>query len=417
MSEDSNSKVIVVFINRFPYSTGEFFFGPELIYIKEKFKNIYIIPMFPDNINEMETYDGVKILNISLTDCTSPFRAFIKNPGIIIKYIFNEIFFSKYRFYFLRDLKNNYVHLINVVHKAKQLIAIMNKNDIASATVYCYWANEHFSISAMMKNLKYNCRIVTRMHGYDFDPEQRKSDYFPFREQELKLAEKVVQISEYGYNKTKNMYPKIRNLYVSKLGVPDNGSSKIATHDTPYQIVSCSGFVELKRIPLLIEILSRLKSSYTWTHFGKSAGFEECYELAQNRLPPHSFKFMGYVDNVDLMDYYKSNAIDLFINTSRLEGLPVSMMEAISFGIPICGFNICGIPEIVNDKTGILLSNANDIDVSARNIDQFLTQNSRSINFRRGVKEFWNESFNSENNLNHFHQTFLSNTSLCQPNA
>jgi len=44
----------------------------------------------------------------------------------------------------------------------------------------------------------------------------------------------------------------------------------------------------------------------------------------------------------DVLNYYASNPVDVFINTSSSEGLPVSIMEAMSFGIPVIATNVGG---------------------------------------------------------------------------
>ena len=48
-----------------------------------------------------------------------------------------------------------------------------------------------------------------------------------------------------------------------------------------------------------------------------------------------------------MLDYYKNNIIDIFINLSASEGIPVSIMDAISFGIPCIATNVGGTGEIV----------------------------------------------------------------------
>ena len=57
-----------------------------------------------------------------------------------------------------------------------------------------------------------------------------------------------------------------------------------------------------------------------------------------------------------LVDWYRRNRVDLFISLSSSEGLPVSMMEAISFGIPILATDVGGVSEIVKRATGRLVS-------------------------------------------------------------
>ena len=52
----------------------------------------------------------------------------------------------------------------------------------------------------------------------------------------------------------------------------------------------------------------------------------------------------------------RSQPIDIFINVSSSEGLPVAIMEAISFDIPIIATNVGGTSEIVTPETGILIA-------------------------------------------------------------
>lgn len=53
---------------------------------------------------------------------------------------------------------------------------------------------------------------------------------------------------------------------------------------------------------------------------------------------------------------YSEHPVDVFINLSTNEGVPVSIMEAISFDIPIVATDVGGTSEIVTDETGILVS-------------------------------------------------------------
>ena len=101
--------------------------------------------------------------------------------------------------------------------------------------------------------------------------------------------------------------------------------------------------------------------------------------------------------------------VNLFINVSELEGIPVSLMEAISFGIPIIGCDICGVPEIVNEQTGLLLEKDFDVKEAAAKIELFLGSKASDINFRKGVKLFWNENFNADKNYPEFINKYLLN--------
>ena len=54
------------------------------------------------------------------------------------------------------------------------------------------------------------------------------------------------------------------------------------------------------------------------------------------------------------MDYYSSHPIDLFVNVSETEGVPVSIMEAFSYSIPCFATDVGGTGEIVNRSNGHL---------------------------------------------------------------
>ncbi|PZC52367.1 hypothetical protein LH53_05140 [Mesotoga sp. TolDC] len=93
--------------------------------------------------------------------------------------------------------------------------------------------------------------------------------------------------------------------------------------------------------------------------------------------------------------------VDLFINTSSTEGLPVSIMEAMSFGIPIMATDVGGTSELVTDETGVLIpGNCSPEDVSeALNS---ISKRSRSTDFRNQVRNAWKSKVNPQENFTHF---------------
>ena len=43
---------------------------------------------------------------------------------------------------------------------------------------------------------------------------------------------------------------------------------------------------------------------------------------------------LGHINNPDLLKLYADSSVDLFLNTSSKEGVPVSIMEAMVRGVP-----------------------------------------------------------------------------------
>lgn len=81
--------------------------------------------------------------------------------------------------------------------------------------------------------------------------------------------------------------------------------------------------------------------------------------VRERRLP---VTFTGYVENVH--EYLQ--AADMFILPSLNEALPMSVLEAMSCGLPVIATRVGGIPEVVSHKeNGILIEPANPDQLAA----------------------------------------------------
>jgi glycosyltransferase involved in cell wall biosynthesis len=102
-----------------------------------------------------------------------------------------------------------------------------------------------------------------------------------------------------------------------------------------------------KGIHYLVEACQILSS--TQPDFCKNLGVvilgkeSELYES----LFPFPIHSMGYVNNEkELVDIY--NAVDLYVTPSLQDNLPNTIMEAMACGVPCVGFNVGGIPEMID---------------------------------------------------------------------
>jgi colanic acid/amylovoran biosynthesis glycosyltransferase len=397
-------KVIYLFTDKFPYKGGEPFLETEIHYLSKAFEKVIIFPLTGHGTEKLTIPSNVEVIDFETNRPVYLKKLLLKHGWIVIKWFVLEFIKSPHRFKYITQFNWNFKRLVGLLNNAIELKNFINHLNLSKPhqpLYYSYWFNDWASMLAMAKQMGMRGKLVCRTHGFDFDEQQQGRGYHPFRSVELPLFEKVYQVSEYGQAYISERFPKAKNLEVSKLGVTEKGINLIS-EDTLFQIVSCSNFVPLKRVNLIAEILSNLNISFHWTHFGAGKGMEEVQQKAKHVLKEGSYQFKGFVPNKELMDWYKLNPVDLFVNVSNLEGLPVSLMEAICFGIPVVGCNICGVPEIVNEKTGILLEENFDVKEVAKSIEGFLKSKSRDKDYRNGVKAFWKGNFDGDKNYLEF---------------
>ena len=146
--------------------------------------------------------------------------------------------------------------------------------------------------------------------------------------------------------------------YIARLGTVRTAAvSKSKVREDEIVLVSCSNLAEVKRVHLLIRALRKSNKPIHWYHFGDGELRADLEEQAK-ALPDHiTCTFMGFQANEDIQRFYAEHHIDAFLNVSRSEGVPVSVMEAQSYGIPIIATDVGGTSEIVHDReNGVLLA-------------------------------------------------------------
>ncbi len=96
----------------------------------------------------------------------------------------------------------------------------------------------------------------------------------------------------------------------------------------------------IKACKLLAEKHPELKDQLGVVVFGNQS------QQLQNMLPFKVYPLDFVSNEHQLVDIY--NAVDLFVTSSLEENLPNTIMEAMSCGIPCVGFNVGGIPEMID---------------------------------------------------------------------
>lgn len=237
--------------------------------------------------------------------------------------------------------------------------------------VYSYWfSSRAYAYAKLKKQHKIENVFVTRSHRFDCYLDN--SNILPYRNFIGKELDEIIFISKDGKKRfEKEIYPlfeKKCKLEVSYLGVNKEVEEQKYYEHNELCIVSCSNIISVKRLDIIIKALSIIEDiRIRWIHFGDGDKSSEIKKLAKEYLEKKSnivYEFKGAITNEKLMEFYHNNYVDLFVNTSDSEGIPVSIMEAISFGIPVISRDVGGNSEINcgNNSDYLLSSDADYLD-------------------------------------------------------
>jgi glycosyltransferase involved in cell wall biosynthesis len=225
----------------------------------------------------------------------------------------------------------------------------------------------------------------------------------------MQSVKKIFAISKNGRHYLVNKFPNFKDkICLSYLGVFDNGINPFIPQ-SPFTIVSCSSLISLKRVHLIIEILKHITFPVNWIHFGDGELKDKLLKETKSIPNTISIQFKGHVNNDELINFYKNTQVHLFITTSETEGLPVSLQEAISFGIPAVATNVGGIPEIINENTGLLIEKDFNAEHVAKLIMEFEVSEKNTLEFRNNVRAYWENKFNASANYADFYYQLTRN--------
>ena len=262
-----------------------------------------------------------------------------------------------------------------------------------------YWLNECAYAALYMKKRFKNVKATSRAHGFDIYEERC---YLPFREELLSGLDRVYLVNnierEYLLNRYRGTATE-KTLTVMHLGINlPQDYSKVSDRDI-FNIVTCSSVIQLKRLDLLIDALSEIKEfAFRWYHIGDGPLFDTIKERAKQKLceKNQTYVFLGQITLDEVHKFYRENDVSLFVNCSDTEGVPVSIMEAMSYGIPVAARDVGGNSEIVNESNGILVSggcSASEFADAVRKI-RLLSKNDYE-SLRRGARQTVKNDFNA----------------------
>jgi glycosyltransferase involved in cell wall biosynthesis len=368
------NKKIVYITSYFPFGKSEVWAANEINSLLEQGNEIIIIPRtgqgkilnkdsikFTSNLIDLPFMNWTIFIFLFRTILFKPFLflklliQIIKQSNSIIDFVKGVIILSKSLFLakILKRRKIDHIHSFSTTSTA--VMAFILSSNLKVPWSYTLHTSEilnsHFKRSILFQSRSASiCRTISQRTANDL------SDFIG-----PSLSKKIAMVH---------------------LGVNVKGfkNEKSIIND-PFIIATPAALIVPKGHVYAIEAAKKLidigVSNFKWMFYGSGPLLNELQKKVKElNLINHCY-FPGNIDHHQLLNKYKNNKVDIVvissISTDVPEGIPVSLMEAMSYEIPVIATDCGGTKELVDGESGILV-NQNDSEAIANAIIE-LTNN------------------------------------------
>jgi colanic acid/amylovoran biosynthesis glycosyltransferase len=257
-------------------------------------------------------------------------------------------------------------------------------------------------VAAQLLNIHYSMTL----HGSDL------LLHAAYLDVKLRNCKSCFTISNFNRDYILGHYPETSaaKIVVTRMGVdvpPPSMSQPVPSEKL--RLLSIGRLHPVKDHAFLIHachLLKEQKCKFICTIVGEGPEHAALEKLIREFDLSSEITLAGQVPHQELTHYYEPS--DLVVLTSRSEGIPLALMEAMVHKKVVLAPNITGIPELViSEKTGFLYP-PGSLDDFVRSVLEIKHRMHHLDPMRRAAREYVNRHFNREKNLAAFAELFLT---------
>ncbi len=277
-------------------------------------------------------------------------------------------------------------------------------DEVAQSLYYTFWFNWALLACIMEKEKKPAMVVVSRVHGYELYNERGPHGRQPLQRYKARGVDAVIFAAKrprqyfldaFCAGEDRERFDRIS--FVVFLGTAAPKTIPAKPQGSPFKIVSCSNVIPLKRVERIAQALMRVEGDFRWIHFGDGSAMSDLEAAALGLGGRVSLK--GFVSHGQVIEYYEREHVDLFITLTETEGgCPVSIQEALSYGVPVIATDVGGVNDAI-DGNGILLPADPSIEEVAQAIKGFMgySDGKKEKMSNRSI-QLWKKQFCAEKN-------------------
>jgi colanic acid/amylovoran biosynthesis glycosyltransferase len=259
--------------------------------------------------------------------------------------------------------------------------------------------------------------VAARLLGITYSVTLHGSDLLlhkAFLDTKLKNCRFCSTVSEFNRNYVIEHYSEIdpQKIFIRRMGVDATSMSSANVAQASLVMLAVGRLHRVKNHAFLIEACARLKRSrrpFACLIAGEGEERQSLQIVIQRLGLEHEVILLGHLSQSKLEAYYENS--NLVVLTSRSEGLPLALMEAMARGKTVLAPSISGVPELVIDGQNGFLFREGSIDDFLDQVEK-IRRSSPDIlrTIRAAARKTISQSFNRNINQAAFVDLLLQQT-------
>ena len=337
-----------------PYGRGESFIIEEMLVLKELGVDLVIVSRNPPR--EVFHTDAQRLLENTIW---LPLFDIQMIPSLL-KTMFLEPHFWRIIFNILFNSRNLKILIKNLIVIPKAVFISNLFYQMRVEHIHAHWGSTTATMAWIVSELTEIPWSFT-LHRWDIKENNMLKE-------KVETAKFVRCISEHGKNELLNIVgkkyeEKIKVIHIG-VKIPEEISIPDEYKDS-FTIATPANLLEVKGHKYLVEACSVLTEkgikNFQCIFYGEGPLRMDLEKLIREKDLTDYIKIPGAIPHEELLKMYKNHEVDIIVLPSIItanaehEGIPVALMEAMAYGIPVISTNTGGIPELIGDGSGIMV--------------------------------------------------------------
>jgi glycosyltransferase involved in cell wall biosynthesis len=233
----------------------------------------------------------------------------------------------------------------------------------------------------------------TLARAWDVHDTRHPFGFQPFRDLQFAFLQQAIGVNNHALEALHASYPEhLEKFSLNRLGTRDMGMGAMPSEGQRLTILTIGDARPVKGMDRMGDVLKLLyPTPVTWVHVGELAegSVGSDYGLPHLEISQHPT-----MRHEELMAWLPTQKNHVYVIPSLHEGVPSTLLEAMSLGIPSLGADVGGIGEALSDDVGILLPTWS-AEEAAKAVVELASASWQSPEKRSQIRAHWQAKFDS----------------------